>query len=520
VFDLLIVGGRLVDGTGNPWYRADIAVRDGQIVAIGHLRGALARRTINADGLVVSPGFIDVHVHSDVMLLAEPEHEGQVRQGVTTELLGQDGMSYAPVSPETLPFWREYLAGVGGAPDIDWSWQTVGEYLARFDRQVAVNVAYLIPHGNVRYEVMRMEQRPPTPEELARMQSLVAQGMADGAVGLSTGLFYVPGVYANTDELIALCRPVAEAGGVYVTHMRDYGAHYRESLAEVFTIGREAHLPVHISHLNLRAEALPLIDQAREAGIEVTFDTYPYLAGCTLLVALLPTWVQEGGIRATVARLRQPEVRARLRQTVEAPTARWDLVTIAVVTKPEHQPYGGMTIPDAARLARQDLTDFIADLLVSENLAVTIIAHHAYRTEEDMRAILRHRAQMVGTDGVLLGTHPHPRGFGTYPRLLGRYVREEEVLELEECVRKMTSLPAQLIGLQGRGLLREGFAADIVCFDPNVVIDRATYEEGRRPPDGIPYVMVNGVLVVDGEKHTGALPGRSLKPRLAPKRMK
>jgi len=515
MLELLIRGGRLVDGTGNPWYRGDIGIQGGRIAAIGQLAAASAVRTIDAAGLVVSPGFIDVHCHSEMPLLANPCHEARLRQGITTELLGQDGISYAPVSLANRDFWAWYMTGLDGPVPVPWEWSSVGEFLARYHQRVAGNVAYLMPHGNVRYEVMGSAQRPATAGELRRMQALVAEGMAQGAAGLSTGLIYEPCVYANTDELIALCAPVAEAGGVFVTHMRDYLARIVPALEETFAIARAAHVPAHISHFNTTADVgLPLVDRARQEGLEITFDVYPYRAGCTILASQLPSWVQAGGCAQTLARLHAPETRTQLRPALEADGAaldKWQHYTIAAVTQPQNRCYEGLSLPVAAERAGKSLTDFVVDLLAEERLAVTIIARQTHRSEADLIAALRHPCAMFCTDGILLGGAPHPRGYGTYPRILGRYVREQRVLSLEEAIRKMTSLPAQHIGLPDRGLLRPGFAADIVCFDPETVLDRATYEQGNLPPVGIPYVIVNGVVVIDSERHTGALPGQALR---------
>src|SRR4051812_43663642 len=320
MFDLLITGGRVVDGTGTPWYYGDLAVQGGRIAAVGTLTGAQAKVRLDAAGKVVAPGFIDAHVHGDLMLLGDPAQEPAVRQGVTTYLVGQDGVAMAPASPATLDYMRRYTAGFSGQPELPYRWSSVADYLACFDRRVAINVAHLIPNGNVRMDVMGLETRPPTPDELARMRRVVRQGMEEGAVGLSTGLDYIPSLYAETDELIALCQEIAPFGGVYVTHMRRYDPEgVLDSMGEVFRIGREAHCPVHISHFNSRANiVLPYLDAARRQGVDATYDLYCYLAGSTILgMIALPPEVQEGGSDATLARLRDPEVRAQLRPWFE-----------------------------------------------------------------------------------------------------------------------------------------------------------------------------------------------------------
>jgi N-acyl-D-amino-acid deacylase len=512
MLDLLIRNGRVVDGTGNPWFRADVAVQDGRILAIGHLADAEAVRVLDAAGRIVCPGFVDPHSHSDVLLLSQPRHEPKIRQGVTTEVLGQDGISYAPVSDQGLAYWREYWRAVNGQPALEWDWRGVGEFLARFDGRVSANVAYLAPHGTIRYEVLGLDERPPTESELERMRRLVAQAMEEGAVGLSSGLTYLPAFYSTTGELIACCEVVARYGGVYVTHLRDYGEHIAEAIEEALAIGREAGVPVHISHFNGRAaQCLPLIDEARRSGLDVTFENYPYLAGCTLLSHFLPDWAQAGGIPDTVARLRDPAVRARIqREMAGSHEGQWDHYQICAVGTEANEHYEGLSLPQAAEAAGKDVIDLICDLTVEERLAVTVVQHHSNRTESDLRAMMQHPAHMVCTDAILLGSHPHPRGYGTYPRYLGRYVREEGVLTLEQCVRKMTSLPARRFGLMGRGLLAEGFAADLVIFDPRTVRDRATFDDPRQFPEGIDTVIVNGRVVVDEGQHTGATPGRTL----------
>ena len=515
MLDLLIRGGRIVDGTGNPWRYGDVAVQDGRIADLGHLPGAQARRVIEAAGLVVAPGFIDAHCHSEMVLLANPGHEHRVRQGITSEVLGQDGVSYAPISSRNRAYWREYLVGLYGPTPDPWDWSSVAEYLARYDGQVATNVAYLIPHGVIRHEVMGNAQRPPTAEELRAMQALVAQGLAEGAVGLSTGLYYEPAIWADVAEMAALCQPVAEAGGAFVAHMRGYMDTAAQALEECLEVGRRSGAAVHISHFNVDPQAiLPLVDRAREEGIAFTYDLYPYRAGSTILSPPLGAWLGAGGVEASLARLRTTEARERLRGTLEEdgrPRAAWEAFVISGVNCPENRRYEGLSLPQAADLAGETLTDFVVELLLAERMAVTIIGHQTHRDEEQVAALMRHPCQMLGSDAVPVGGKPHPRGHGTYPRVLGRYVRERKVLTLEVAVRKMTAMPAQHIGARDRGLLARGFAADIACFDPERVIDRATFEDGARMSEGINYVLVNGELVLDNGNHTGVLPGRALR---------
>jgi N-acyl-D-amino-acid deacylase len=516
MFDILIRNGRLVDGTGAPWRRADLAIQDGRIVAVGRLAGEEAAHVIEANGLTVTPGFIDAHVHSDVLLLADPEvAAASLHQGVTTHVVGQDGISFAPAGPQTMDFYRDYLAGLNGNPaDLGFRWRTVAEFLARFDEATPVNVAYLVPHGNVRMEAMGgCFDRPPTDAESRLMQALVAQGMAEGAVGVSTGLIYLPCLYANTDELIAIARPAAEAGGVFVTHMRTYApGRVATALDETFQVARAAQVPVHISHFNGRAdELLPLIDHARTEGIEVTFDTYPYLAGASLLMTLLPDWVSAGGFGPARARLRDPAVRAQLIPFLESPERGWERLRLNVLSRPEHRRWEGLSPIEAAAEAGLPLSEFLLDLLLAEDLQVGMMQFHDWRTEEDMQRIMAHPAHMAGSDGIYVGGRPHPRGWGAFARYIERYVRALGVLSLEEMVRHMTSAAAWRFGLHDRGVLRPGAAADVVVLDLSTVHARATFEDGRQRAEGVQHVVVNGRWALRDGRLTGDTPGRGLR---------
>jgi N-acyl-D-amino-acid deacylase len=515
MFDLLITGGRVVDGSGLAWFRADVGIRGDRIAAVGPLGNAEARQRLDVAGKVVAPGFIDAHVHGDLMLLADPLHEAAIRQGVTTYVLGQDGVAMAPASPATLDHMRRYTAGFSGNPDLPLRWSSMAEYLALFDRRSAVNVACLVPNGNVRMEAMGLATRPPTADELRHMGRLVREAMEQGAVGLSSGLDYIPSRYAGTDELAALCREIAPYGGVYVTHMRRYDPQgVLESLDEVFRIGREAGCPVHVSHFNSRADlVLPRIDAARAGGTDVTYDLYCYLAGSSILAMVaLPPWVQEGGVEATLARLRDPAVRERLRsEHFTTPRGPLGPVRLSYVAAPDFRQLEGRALEDAAGETGQSIGDFVCDLLLASGLAVGCVAPHRERGEEDVRALTRHPAMMAGSDGIFTGSCPHPRGCGCFARYLGHHVREAQTWTLEEAVAHLAGHAARRFGLKDRGLLREGMAADIVVFDPDTIADRATYEHGRLLAVGVEDVFVNGELVLHRGERTAALPGRGLR---------
>jgi N-acyl-D-amino-acid deacylase len=526
VLDLLIRGGRVIDGAGNPWFAADVGISGSRVAAVGRLAGEPAARVIDADGLYVCPGFIDMHTHSDLQLLANPAHEAKVHQGVTLEVLGQDGLSYAPVTDEVLEQLRRQLAGWNDdPPGFDWSWRTVAEYLDRLDDGIAVNAAYLVPHGTLRMCVVGTEDREPTEQELAQMKQLLADGLEQGAVGLSAGLTYTPGMYADDEELVALCEVMREDGGFYCPHHRNYGLRALEAYADCIEIARRARVPLHFAHAHLgydvnrgRApELLAMIDRARAEGIDVTLDTYPYLAGATYLHAFLPGWTHAGGASATLQRLRQPELRERIRVAMEEEGSDgfheipidWGIVVISSAQRPGNRRWIGRSVAESAAESGARPIDFLCDLLVEEELGVACIAHIG--NEENVRTIMTHPAHTAGSDGILVGDRPHPRSYGTFPRYFAVYVRELGILTWEQAVRKMTSLPAQRLGFADRGLLRPGMAADVVCLDPETIRDTATYEEPRRLPDGIPYVVVNGRLVVDDGGHTGELAGRALR---------
>jgi N-acyl-D-amino-acid deacylase len=543
MFDILITGGKVIDGGGGPWFRADVGVRGDRITALGRLGQAQARIRIDAAGKVVTPGFIDAHVHGDLMLLANPLHEPAIRQGVTTYLIGQDGESMAPASAATLEHMRRYTAGFNGNPPevrLNLSPQppspirrggrggevpirrggevgflSVADYLHCFDRRCALNVAYLIPNGSVRMEALGLATRAATPEELRHMRRLVREGMEQGAVGLSSGLDYIPSRYADTEELIALCEEIAPFGGVYVTHMRRYDpAGLDGSMDEVFRIGQEADVAVHVSHFNVQAAlGLAKLDAGRAGGVDATFDLYCYLAGSTILgMIALPPWVQEGGTEATLERLRDPSIRRKLEDWFATPDrGPLDQVRLSYVEAEAYRHLEGQTLADAARENHPTLGELVCDVLVASNMVVGCVAPHRQRGEEDVRALMRHPGMMAGSDGIFVGGRPHPRGCGCFARYLGPYVRDFHTWPLEEAVTKLSGHAARRFQLKDRGLLREGFAADVVVFDPDVIQDRSTYDDGKKLATGVEHVLVNGELVLHAGRRTPALPGRALR---------
>lgn len=517
--ELIIRNGTLVDGTGAPAIRADVGIDAGKIAAVGDLAQAVAAREIDASSHVVAPGFIDIHTHADIALLARPSHEPKVMQGVTTEVFSNCGLGFAPVTPAALAIQKEYLLGLfGDDAGVAWNWRSVREFLDLYRGHIGTNAAYLIPHGAVRVSAMGMADRAATPDELGVMTDLVRQGMDEGAWGLSTGLWYSPMSYAGPEENAAVCRAAAERGGFFSTHMRDYGDDILGALDESYEMSRDSGAPLQVSHLQIggvrnwgrAGEVLAHIDSARAAGLDVAYDSYPYTAGSTLVQAMLPTWATAGGPTALLKRVHDPETRPRIVEAMNDADRDWTRHVLCGVRCARYRPYEGETFADIAEAEGLEIGELICRLLVDDELQACFIAHLG--DEEDLRQILKHPAQMLGSDGLHLPGKTHPRLFGAFPRLIARYVREQGLLSTEEAVWKMTGFPARRMGFRDRGVVREGLAADLVVFDPATIRDVATFDDPCRYPEGIPYVLVNGRLVVDGGRHTGALPGEVLTP--------
>lgn len=526
--DLVLRQGRIVDGSGNPWFMGDVAVRGDRIVAVGRSLPHRTDREIDARGLVVAPGFIDMHSHSDFLLLEDGHAQSKIRQGVTTEILGE-GTSAGPYLGK-LPSPK---VTVHGQPE---RWSRLAEYLALVDRSgVAVNVASYVGLNNVWQAVMGNSFERPTPEQLEEMQRIVEAAMNDGALGLSCQLMMPPGSLATTDDLVELCKVVARHGGIYSTHIRNEGEGVFDSVKEAIEIGRRAGVPVDVIHLKIAdeqywdrmSEIVELIESARSEGIDVQANVYPYTRGNNDLASIVPPWAHEGGKAQMLARLKDAADRQRIKHDIReglpgwynhytAVGGDWSRMLIAA-----DNPFKGLTMDRvlALRMANKpdaDALDEFLDFLYEQNGSVsTVYAHH---TEADMNAALRQPWCSIGSDGSALAIegplrrgNPHPRSFGTFPRILGVYVREQRLLSLEDAVRKMTSLNSAKVGLRDRGLLRAGQFADVVVFDADRAIDRATYTEPFQYPEGIEYVIVNGQVVIDRGEHTGATPGHALR---------
>ena len=527
--DLLFAGGRVVDGTGAPWFRADVCVVGDRIAAVGRLEDTKARRRIDASSLVIAPGFIDMLGQSEYNVLVDNRAASKITQGITTEITGE-GSSIAPLNARMIAQGKEIWARYGVTPD----WTTLAGYWKAFKRaRPAINIGTFVGAGGVRDLVIGEDDRPATPAELEAMEAAVAQAMEEGAFGLSTSLQYVPDRFASTEEIIALARVAARHGGSYISHQRSEADQIDESLDELFRIAREARIPAQVYHLKTAYEEnwgqapriLSRLEQARSEGLDVSADAYPYTAGENGVAANLPLWVREGGTDKMIARLQDPEVRGRVKADILKNDGTWEDqyvgsggakgVLVVSVVNPALKKYEGKTFEEIGREEGKDPLDALMDLVIADRGHSSNVIF--MMREDDVRAVIAHPlvsmctdSSAVATDGIYSQEKSHPRAWGTATRILGKYVREEKLLSLEEAVRKMTSLPANRMGLADRGIVRPGMLADLVAFDPDTVRDRATYQNPLQYSEGVPYVAVNGELVVDEGQITEARPGRPL----------
>ena len=523
MYDLLVRRAQIHDGSGAPPVVADVGVEAGRIALVGSARGALASTQIDGDGLALAPGFIDLHSHADLTLPAFPDAPNSIQQGVTTEVVGNCGFSAAPLVEEHASDLESLVAGLG--PNLDWTWATFGDYLDALDRsRPIVNVVPLVGHGTVRVAAMGFDDRRPTTQELDIMRGLLRQSLAEGAWGLSSGLDYPPGVFAEPDELVALGEVLAGAGAGYHSHIRSSAATLEEALAEMLAVGA-AGVRLHVSHLNSSAAvwravplAVELLDQARSRSLSVNADAYPYTAGATYLSQLLPSWACSGGTEALLSRLGSRDERARIKAAMQAgrnaPISGIpfeDVVLTSLLLERDRR-WEGRSLAEAAHVSGEDPYEFLFELLLAERGSPTMIVF--MMSEKDVRRALRWSGTAIGSDqmGVVSDSaHVHPRAYGAFVRVLGHYVRETPLFSLPEAVRRMTGLPADILGLGDRGYVREGLAADLVLFNPSRVTDRSTYEQPTLRPDGIEYVVLNGAVVVEGGRGTGVRMGRSLR---------
>jgi N-acyl-D-amino-acid deacylase len=522
VCDLVIRDGVIVDGTGGASFRGDVAVRGDRIAEIGSIPEGRGWREVAADRRVISPGFVDMHIHADLAAIRDRRLDSAIGQGVTLQVVGHDGLAYAPVTPETAPAMHRLLTpwnGELGGLDLDDL--SVAGYLERASG-ASTNIALLAPHGTIRAAVIGFERREPTQRELAKMKEILAQALAEGAVGMSTGLQYVPALFARTHELSELCSVVAEHGGFFAPHIRSYGADALDAYDECFAIQRASGVALHLTHAHLsyainagRAdELLARVHAARADGLDVTLDSYPYLTGIPKLAMLLPEWAAEGGHDATIARLRDPAERRRINASMlddpfEGVPISWDTLELQGLPPDRPEELRGRTFADAARRSGCEPFDLFCDLLIEGDLALSCIEHIG--NENNVRTVMQDAGHMLSSDAILSGARPHPRGWGTFARFFETYVRELGLFPLEEAIRKITSAPAARLRLPDRGVLRVGAAADITCFDPQAVRDRSSFEDPRARPEGFDLVVVNGAVAFASGEFTNALSGLGLR---------
>lgn len=525
---ILIKNGLIADGSGNKeLYKGDIEITGDKISDIGKIDARNHDKVIDAKSNIIAPGFIDTHSHSDLEILVDPYVEPKVRQGITTEILGQDGISMAPLPLKYINTWRKNIAGLeGDSDDIDWTYKTTDGYLNKlYEGGVGPNVAYLVPHGNIRMEAMGLEDREPIEQELRHMKQIIQREMEAGAFGLSTGLVYMPCTFSTTLEIVELCKVVAEYDGVFVVHQRNEAEEIISAMEEVLEIGRKSGVKVHFSHFKVCGKRnwdkvpkmIEMLEKAKSEGIQVSFDQYPYTAGSTMLALILPPWVHDGGAEMLLKRLEDPNLRKKIIKDMVDGIPGWEsiikdsgpeCVYISSVETRENKDIIGKNLIEIGEMRNKDPYEAVFDLLIEEKNAVGMIIFSG--AEENVITLMKRPEQNVCTDG-LLGGKPHPRVYGSFPRVLGKYVRQEKILSIEEAIKKMTSKPAEVFGIKNRGLLKVGYYADMVVFNPNTIIDKATFEDPIQYPEGIETVIINGEIILDQGIHTKTTPGKVLR---------